>query len=104
MLLQSLGNQLERKLEIDSTDFQNKILSFLRETSERQDLIGGLTGGLESFLNGTDFSESTIQGAIIHYLTSGGFESIFSNMLMSEDLGQSLEEMAHKLLSDLDVS
>jgi len=116
MLLQSLGmNVTGRTLETTYVEEpQEMILNLLNKASDRN-LIGGIIGGLGSLIGGgatesslnttntTDFTEAAISEAIAQYLANGGLESILSNLLASEDIGQYILGIANTLLNNIDV-
>merc|ERR1719295_182007 len=104
----TINTSTSRKGETEATRTLNSI--------NRQDL-GGLLGGLGGLLGGAGGSGSEtgtgqIEGAIeqallqqiSEYLSGGGMETLMSNLLESEDLGQQLGEMVNNLIGNFDIN
>lgn len=102
----TINTSTSRKGETEATRILNSI--------NRQDL-GGILGGLGGLLGGAGGSGSEtgqIEGAIeqallqqiSEYLSGGGMETLMTNLLESEDLGQQLGEMVNNLIGNFDIN
>jgi len=117
-LVQNLAGLLGRSLNDDIKDkeeSQARLLSFLNQGLERQDL-GGLLGELGNLLGsssnggetpGTNeleaIIEQVIQGQINEFLTGGGIENFLSTLVNTETIGETLGEMMGNMLGNMDM-